>query len=85
MSMSMSRHLDGSFIMLLSFTAPPGPRRIHPQLLFRDGSIQVWDWSLHAGRSMGYQTAIRPSSNNPETVKTSLCGMAFHIIYMPRL
>ena len=53
MSMSMSRHLDGSFIMLLSFTNPPGTRRIHPQLLFRNGSVQVWDWSLPAGHSTG--------------------------------
>ena len=65
----MSRHLDGSFIMLLSFTNPPGTRRIHPQLLFRNGSVQVWDRSLPAGHSTGRQTAVRPPSNKVKIVQ----------------
>ena len=68
-SVSAIMYLDGSFIMLLSFIALPGARRIHPQLLFRDGSIQVWDWSLPAGHLKGRQTAVRPLSNDAEVLK----------------
>ena len=46
LDVSMELHLNGSFIVLHSFIAPPDPRRIHPQLLLRNGSVQVWDWSL---------------------------------------
>ena len=48
----MSMHLDGSFVVLHGFVAPPGPRRIHPQLLLRNGSVQVWDWSLPPGQNV---------------------------------
>ena len=69
MSVSMSMHLNGSFVMLLSFIAPPNTCRIHPQLLFRNGSVQVWDWSLPTHHSIGHQTAVRPPSNKSEIVQ----------------
>ena len=56
-SVSVIMHLNGSFIVLLSLIAPPSARRIDPQLLFRNGSIKVWDWSLPPCHSSGHKTA----------------------------
>ena len=60
---SMDLHLNGSFIVLHSFIAPPAPRRIHSQLLLRNGSVQVWDWSLPPSQNFRPQDTIKTSES----------------------
>ena len=67
LSVSMIMHLDGSFIMLQTFITPPSARRIHPQLLLRNGSVQVWDWSLPTGQN------IRPLDSNKTFERSFWC------------